>query len=108
VVILSVGACIRKDDASYIPIDQDRAKPLIEALAEYYMDYDDYPKDLAALRPEYLTEIPKTTDNTRFSYKRSDIDGGYLLCFNYGRGPNCCYIPRLKGWDCSPAGAGKE
>lgn len=111
-VVLSISACAsncaKDENASRVPIDQKRAKPLIAALTSYYRDRGQFPAELSVLKPGYLLEIPKTTDDEDFAYRLTDIDGGYYLCFNYGQGPNCCYIPRLSGWDCSPAGAGKD
>ena len=94
------SAC--SNSADQIAANQDKAERIILALDDYEHDYGQFPENLEALVPGYLTEIPETTSGQSFVY-RLDSDEGYFLIFSVPGEQNlaCRYIHRWELWDCS-------
>ncbi len=94
-------ACLNSSVESYEEgqITQHRAEQIILAVDQYAQDHGQLPNQLDLLVPASLQEIPKTAKDQSFDYRLSVVDG-YDLCYPYRNRGNCCYIPRLKAWDC--------
>jgi len=85
-------------------LNQEYARPIIQALDKYVQKHGVAPKELGMLIPEYLPEAPKTTEDAEFEYEMEL--GLYVICFRInpwiGKGDGCCYSKRFAEWECSP------
>lgn len=108
-IVLVLGGCIeaKKEKGSEEVIDgQKKGDQIIQALNEYYKDFDEYPVSLDKLVPSYIDGIPRTSAGSSYSYELSKNDV-YYLSFpvisnrNIGTGTICTFIKRLDIWDCS-------
>ena len=96
--LLCIG-CAKQSGEAYRPENMARAQIIVDSLDRYYSENGSLPETLDLLVPDYLPEIPKTTDDQDFRYE-FDIPEGYLITFDVSRGQYCSYISRWELWDC--------
>ena len=96
----------RVSKAEEIEGGQDSAAVVIDALEAYRREHGEYPEKLQMLLTDYLSHLPKTPAGVTYAYRRSDLEGGYRLCFDLtnNRRAICCYTPRLGSWGCGMKG----
>ena len=105
VLMLSLCACTARNTES----EQRRAAnmrsgdTIVSAIKNYQKVTGKLPQDLEVLRPDYLSDIPRTKLDTAFELYISEAHG-FLLCFFDGQ--LCCYLGNPDLWECSPEGAG--
>jgi hypothetical protein len=91
--ILDPGRAQRKNESMQI------GDGIVTAIYSYQKAKGVYPSSLDLLKPDYLSEIPKTKLGTPFNLHLADSDK-FLLCFEDNGW--CCYLGYLNSWDCSP------
>jgi hypothetical protein len=101
---LVTGACFNVLEAPGVGAKAEQGyqacAPLIEALAQYHLQKNEYPAALAELVPAVLAALPPEVKSMEITYAREGAS--YTLKFSYtGPGINHCSYTPADGWKCS-------
>jgi hypothetical protein len=80
----------------------ERSTVLINALEKYRSDKSSYPTNLEELKPQFISEIPKTKMgwfSGYFDYTAENNMREYKLGFKYIAMLKCCYDSEKKSWE---------
>ena len=86
----------------------ERGNQIVQAIEAYHAAVGEYPADLIALVPAYLSTIPFTSNDRPYFYRLFDPAGPlapevYWLAFRLDTREHvtCTYMRRLDYWDCN-------
>jgi len=81
---------------------QEQGNNIIDSLENYYREKGSYPENLEELTPIYLEEIPTTSTDQSFYYKKHEVET-YILSFPLvtKNGVVCGFSRRTSQWECS-------
>ena len=90
-------------DAASLEQGRENASELLLALEKYRQDKGEYPQEMGALVPDYLSDIPRSAPRYEYSYKACANGSGYILYFRL-TGANdewCGYSTGTEEWKCT-------
>ena len=97
ITAIFLGSC--SGQGRLISKNQERAKPIIDALLEYERIHGTFPTRMQGLVPRFIDSIPLTISGEDYFYSTNSVDG-FVLSFTVKPRFGCGYTYQAKEWEC--------